>query len=283
MSMGIPKDIGSVNQGDTAELYASAYVDDLAVDDTSIVSVSFVVEKPDKSRVTTTGIVQEDGQGFLRWADTTNVGRYVALAQFTLDSGEKRSTKIAFSVRDPFNDEPLEPLDQIADAVWLKLEDCFDSSEGGPWLRDQTLRFFNKEKINAFIDDALSEINTAMPVTNVDLSFFTTVGPQGQADPDQGLLVQGVLLSTIRHLMRSYVEQPSPTGANVVWYDRRDYLQRWGTIYQIEYDWFLRRLGLWKRQFLNLGQSALLVSSKAGRTGYGPGMKARNVGRGYGY
>lgn len=284
--LGIPKDIGTINQGDTAELYANAYdQDELPLEPADISSVTFVVQAPDDTRTVTPGSITDEGQGFLRWTDTEEVGRYVAMAQFTLVSGEKRSVKITFEVRDPFSDEPLSPLDSIVDAVWLRLEDCFDSDEGGPWLRDVTLRFFNKGKIAQLMDEALTDINVAQPVTNVTLSYFVSpVQPDGSGDPDQAVLVQALLLATIRHLMRSYVEQPQPSGANVVWYDRRDYLQRWGQIYQMEEQVFTKRLALWKRQFLNLGQGALLIHSKAGRL-YGPmNLRTRNVGRGgWGY
>jgi hypothetical protein len=91
--------------------------------------------------------------------------------------------------------------------------------------------------------------------------------------------VQATLLAVIRHLMRSYVEQPAPQGANIVYQDRRDYLQRWEEIYKIEEEFFKYVLALWKRQFLHLGTGSLLVHSKAGRL-YGPGYnRARTISR----
>jgi hypothetical protein len=102
-----------------------------------------------------------------------------------------------------------------------------------------------------------------------------------QDDPDQIVIIQATLLAVIKHLMRSYVEQPNVVGANMVWQDRRDYLQRWQTIYTIEEGYFRQVVALWKRQFYNFGHSSLLVSSKAGRLGYGPGFRARNAARGY--
>jgi hypothetical protein len=123
----------------------------------------------------------------------------------------------------------------------------------------------------------------------LDLSYFTTPIPNPdpnlpantyQPDPDRIVLVQATLLAVIKHLMRSYVEQPQPQGANIVWQDRREYLQRWQSIYQIEDAAFKEMVLLWKRQFYNFGQGALSVHSKAGRL-YPTGWRARNVSRGY--
>lgn len=288
MSLGYrrPEDMKVVFLGDTAELYA--YVEpatEVEVDPDSIVSVDFTISKPDESVETEVGEVLEDGSGFARYANTDQVGSYAVVAKFEFDSGEIRSTHYTFEVQDPLN--PPEPTrrETIADAVWLLLEDCFDSEYGGPWLRDMTLRYFDKRKIPALIDDALMEINMTPPMTTLTIIDFTTPVVTGNLDidgpdPDMTIIAQGTLLATIRHLMRSYVEQPAPQGANVVYEDRRDYLQRWQIIYDIELERYTRWLALWKRQFLGLGKSAVLISSKAGRL-YGPGMRTRNVGRGW--
>jgi hypothetical protein len=79
------------------------------------------------------------------------------------------------------------------------------------------------------------------------------------------ILIKGVLCLTIRHLMRSYVEQRQPQGGQVVWNDRTEYTQMWMSVYQVEYQDYISAVRLWKRTTLNLGQSALSTFSKAGR------------------
>lgn len=255
--------------------------DNIPVSADDILLVKFTIQRPDGSREEDlSGEVEADGSGFIRYENTDTVGEYTALAQFLLDSGEKRSVKQKFEVTDPFLDEPLTNEEIIAESVWLRLEDCFDSTEGGPWLRDVTLAYFNKAKIPDFIADALIEINLQPPTTNATIETFTTPGSNGSPDPDMPILAQGTLLTVIRHLMRSYVEQPTPQGAQVVYEDRKDYLQRWQSIYQIELERYTRWLALWKRQYLQLGKSSLLVSSKAGRLLPAP-MRTRHVGRGW--
>lgn len=270
-----------VNLGDTAELFETLYDErEVAVPADSIALVRFTVQRPNKSQVTRLGEVLDDGQGFLRWSETTIVGPYTYVAQFTLSSGEIRSSRGSFEVLDPLNPPLPTTTERIANTVWSKLEDCFDSEEGGPWLRDVTLKYFDEQKIPEFIGEALLDINIASPTTSASLADFTIEMPDGTDDPDMPILTQGVLLAVIRHLMRSYVEQPMPQGAAVVYEDRRDYLQRWQIIYQIEEARFNRIVALWKRQFIGLGKSKMLVAAKAGRLLPAP-LRTRNIGRGY--
>lgn len=286
MPLGAESQRTTVSQGDTAELYAYIYNrDETPVTADELLSVTFTIVNPEGVRESRSGEVLDNGSGFLRWENTSDVGTYDWVAQFILLSGEKRSTGDQFTVYDPFN--PILPSadEQIADEVWWRLESCFDSEEGGPWLRDMTLGYFGEDSIIRFIPEGVLLINVTPPMTTIDLSHFTTsfVTPEGeiQADPDRPVIVQATLLAVIKHLMRSYVEQPLPQGANIVYQDRRDYLQRWQTIYQIENEYWLRLVGLWKRSFLQYGHSKLLIHSKAGRAYNYPGFRLRNASRGF--
>jgi hypothetical protein len=59
--------------------------------------------------------------------------------------------------------------------------------------------------------------------------------------------------------MRSYVEQPLPVGSNVTYFDRRDYLQRWQTILQIEQEKLILWIDLFKQGQMGLGSTAMLI------------------------
>jgi hypothetical protein len=279
MPLGIRSD-HRVNVGDTAELHAVLYNEnEVPIPATDIDSVEFTVQAPDGEQTAEAGSVLDSGEGFYRWATTDQLGEYIYLAQFTLLSGEIRSRRGSFEVIDPFNPPEFTAVERVENAVWLRLEDCFDSDEGGPWLRDMTLAYFNKTKIHEFITDAMFDINMAPPMTHAVIGDFTTIQVDGTDDPESTLLVQGTLLAVIRHLMRSYVEQPQLTGAQAVYEDRRDYLQRWQLIYQMEMERYNRWIVLWKRQFVGNHRS-MLVSSKAGRLLPAP-LRSRNIGRGY--
>lgn len=271
-----------INASDTAELRPVLYgLDETPVLASSISSVVFTVQYPNGEQTSDAGDIVNSGEGsgFYRWSDTEQTGRYHFIARFTLLTGEVRSSQGVFEVIDPFNPPTPTAEERIEEAVWLRLEDCFDSDDGGPWLRDMTLSYFNKTKLGNFINEALMDINLAPPATAATIGDFTMVQPDGSEDPESSILIQGVLLATIRHLMRAYTEQPALTGAQVVYDDRRDYLQRWQTIYTIEAERYARWIALWKRQFVGNHRS-MLVTAKAGRLLPAP-LRTRNIGRGY--
>lgn len=293
MPLGAERDISTVNQGDTADLYAYVFDQDSnPVAAGQITSVNFVIQDPTGTKTTIAGSIQSDGAGFLRYdTNLKPLGEYVAVAQFTLTTGEKRSTRLEFTVADPFAAVVPTRNEVIADHVWTLLEDCFDSEEGGPWLRDMTLSYFDRSKIEQFIPYALMEINNTQPMTDLIVDQFVTivydvdgVTPIGaEANEDIPIVAMGTLIAVIRHLMRSYVEQPANMGSEIAFEDRRDYLQRWQLILQDLVPEYQRWLILWKRQYLNLGKSALSIHSKAGRL-YGThnsSWRMRNAGRGW--
>lgn len=281
-----------VSQTDTAELQAYVHgPDDVPAAASELDSVEFTIKLPDDTIAVMPGDILPDGAGFLRFTNTTLEGLYQWVAQFTFVSGEKRSYRDVFYVTDPFADTPTTQANEIANEVWLRLEDCFDSEWGGPWLREQTLTYFDPTKVERFIPEGLLLINSWPPATGLTLTDFTQPVPvtdpaltpgTTQPDPDRIVVVQATLLAVIRHLMRSYTEQADPRGANIVYQDRRDYLQRWQVIYQTEEKFFKEMVSLWKRQFYNFGKGALLTHSKAGRL-YPAGWRTRNAARGIGY
>lgn len=283
MSLGVKPDVGQIKVGDTADLYASLRIDEQPVGADSIARVIFVVQKPNETKLTSEGITLDDGRGFFRWTDTAEAGFYLVQAQFTLVSGEISSVMSNFSVVDPFADNTAvpTPVELITQAVWLRLEDIFDSEEGGPWLREKTLAHFDEAKIAAFISEALMDINLQMPPTRFDITFFTVSSLTPGDNPNMPLLIKGVLCLTIRHLMRSYAEQYVPQGAQVVWPDRTRYTQIWQTLYQVEYADYIQAVRLWKRTTLNLGHSAVSIFSKSGRSWPYSNQRARGAFRGY--
>jgi len=297
MAVGYDREQNVVNSGDSAELYAYLYDNEGSpVDPDLLTEVEFTIQKPDDSMVTADGELLDDGAGFLRFTDTDQRGPYAVVARFTFSDGGIKSTRTDFEVIDPFRDtfDPNDPAYDrqahyrtiVSDRVWQKINDLFDSQDGGPWMMDMTLHVFSPSRIQDFIDEALFDINVYNPPTEFHIDKFAQPVPISLNSPEMGpnpnltVLVQGTLIAVIRHLMRTYVEQPLPAGGQVTYEDRRDYLQRWGTIYQIEFQHYDHLVKLWKRQFLNLHESKNLVSNKAGRLMPAP-LRSRNIGRGY--
>lgn len=298
--LGYDRETRIVNQGDSAELNALLYdQDDQPIDASTIQSVEFVIRRPDGTLENVPATVDPtDGAARIVYNNTNLEGEYVAVATFTLAGNVIRSTRSDFVVADAFgtintkayldefytltteDDKLAWQVGYIASRVWQKLEDLFDSTDGGPWMRDMTLNVFSEEKIPEFIEEAIFDINVYNPQTNFDIDKFALPSTDHKVNRNATVLIQGTWVAVIRHLMRTYAEQPTPTGGQVTYEDRRDYLQRWGTIYQIEFQFYDHLVKMWKRQFFDFGHSKLVVGNKAGRLLPAP-LRSRNVGRGY--
>lgn len=180
-------------------------------------------------------------------------GLYQVRAQFTTTEGYKKSDRIWFEAIDPIERTATTPAGIAVERAWTKLEDLFDSELGGPHLRDRTLAVFDKTKMAKLLPDALYRIGAtyqpAIVYTEDNFPF----------DGHSVLASQALLVEAIRHLMRSYVEQPLPVGSNVTYFDRRDYLNRWQTIFQLENDLFILWLDLFKQDQIGFGNTATLV------------------------
>lgn len=277
-----------ITQGDTANLLVYLSINNIQVTADQIESVQFTVQMPDLSLTSVAGTIQADGSAFYLWTETSEIGEYIVQAQFTLYSGEIRSVTYTFVVVDPFNPIAPNETDMVIDQVSLRLEDLFDSTTGGPWLKDQSMAHFDFTKVADFIPEALFDINKEMPPTNYTLDTFCMPVSQVLSDgevftmnPNMPLLVKGVLVLTIRHLMRSYTEQPIPQGGQVVWHDRTRYQQMWKAIYDVEYADYIAAVRLAKRTELGLGHAASLVFSKQGRLYPYGSQRSRGVWRGY--
>lgn len=226
------------------------------------------------------GQITGDGTAEYIVPDALNsvAGHYIGRAQFTVVSGTgniKRSVPVEYDVVDPFSTPGPQPGDPAVDMAWKKLEDCFDSELGGPWLRDMTLARFDRNKVAELAPEVMLEINSVMPQSSYNMTSFPWNDRDGTA-----LFAQGLLVATIRHLMRSYTEQPTVMNSTVGYFNREKYQQAWSVMYQIELDRFEKWVQLWKAREYNLSSGSLLVGSKAGRMLPAP-MRTRSVGRGY--
>lgn len=278
MGFGYDNEPRVFNLNDSSLLTAVLYdEEDTPYEYADLVSVNFEVQKPDGTRVTVPGELEQDGEAKVLFEQTDQIGQYVSIATFeTLEEGHK-STRVDFQVIDPFNPPAPSHLEILGEKVWERFEDLFDASDEGPWLRDMTKNTFTKKKMPRFVDEALFKINQQNPPTDLTLDLFYV---NDQPTPDLPLVTEGAYLAVVRHLIRSYVEQPTPTGINAGWMDRRDYMTRWMQVYQMEYEMWQGWLALYKRQYLGLGHGKLLISSKSGRLLPGP-LRSRNVGRGF--
>lgn len=162
--------------------------------------------------------------------------------------------------------DPMPTYDGFSDAEKSAVQliinlfaDSYDSTAGGPHLIEEFQTKFNNERIAQLLNWAVQKMNMAkQPITSWVLS---TPGTVGNFPPNWwGLLIMGGYLEVMRHLIRSYVEQPDIRNADVAYLDRRDYLTRWQTVYQMEKEEYDQMLTLVKRKMMNLGSTSMLVS-----------------------
>lgn len=226
------------------------------------------------------GTVSGDGTGTFTVPSAIHdaVGDYRALAQFTYTEDgatKKRTVPLVYEVCDVFQRAGVTPADPAATIAWAKLEDCFDSEHGGPWLRDMTKANFDRVKLLDFVPDVLLDINVQQPITEYTEASFPWTTRDGTA-----FFGYGLFIATLKHLMRSYTEQPNVMNSSVGYFDRTRYQQAWAAIYQIELPEWERIRQMWKRSELDISRGSLLVGNKAGRL-VNANMRGRFFGRGY--
>lgn len=153
----------------------------------------------------------------------------------------------------------------VEQVSWM-FADLFDSTEGGPHLMDEFQTHFNYERIAQLAQVATTRFNTTgFPVTTYEFG--------GTSSPSQfaGVLVIGTYLEIVRHLMRSYIEIPLWQNMNITYEDRREYFQRWKTLFDTEWPEYKEMVKMAKRSLLSLGRGKLLLGG--GYFGGNSGMR----------
>lgn len=144
----------------------------------------------------------------------------------------------------------------IVEQTWMRFSDMFDSATGGPNLGEYAQSSFGRERLAQLLKIALNRVNTSSqpPQTfSLDEGDF----PHGQWG---GVLEHALYIEAIRHLIRSYSEQPSPQGLQTVRLDRSNYAQFWRSILQDELPAFEEALDNFKISSLRLGRASVLVA-----------------------
>jgi len=283
--------IGRYFLNNSAVLEADLYTQDnqVPIPLADITAVVFTILKPGDDPGAPTidaapGTVEADGLGryVVDAAVNDTEGEYRAFATFTYDEGAMvgltKSVPVFYDVIDVFERAGPSAVDPAVDMAWTMLEDCFDSEFGGPWLRDMTMRVFDKTKVRELAPSVMLQINSQMPLTSYTLDS-TNGYPWANADAT-ALFGQGLLVASIRHLMRSYTEQPDIVSSPVAFMDRKKYSQSWKAVYDVENPIWERWVARFKMQGYDITHGSLLLGSKAGRMLPAP-MRSRNVGRGF--
>jgi hypothetical protein len=117
----------------------------------------------------------------------------------------------------------------VVEAVWLRFADLFDSPTGGPHLQVYFQTRWNRGRIAQLLQIAMQKLNLmAQPHMTYAVDDKFPLTQWG------GLLDELTYIEALKHLIRSYAEQPMAEGVAVSRMDRRDYMQRWQEVLALE-------------------------------------------------
>lgn len=153
----------------------------------------------------------------------------------------------------------------VIESVYIRFADLFDSPDGGPHLQVYFQTKFGRGRMAQLLGIALGRMNTiAQPHMTYTLDGNTF--PIAQWGP---LLEAMLYIETLKHLIRTYTEQPDAVGLVTARLDRRDYMDRWKTVLEMEQKDLTLQMEGFKIAHMGLGRPRVLVSGGVyGR--YGP-------------
>lgn len=201
-----------------------------------------------------------DYRTVLSSAESGAPGVYRVRWEYALDGVSTfYDTFIEVGAASPTYDGLAPGMKEIVDQVWMRFDDLFDSPAGGPHLQTYFQSKFGRGRVAQLLRVAVGRLNTVSQPHQT----YTIDGDGGASFPTTSwgpLLEQAAYVETIKHLRRSYVEQPAFEGSTVARLDRRDYLDRWGQILEDEEEDLKGRLSTFKISQMGLGRPAVLVS-----------------------
>lgn len=259
-----------------ADIGDPRYVNQHATDVVALeVTIGGVVDDPDDEIVTATMLDQDGVQVlFSRNATRTDVGVYeiqlatsetAVVGTYTLHWAYAVNgveiTYETFLEIGPYSAaySRLTPaMRALVDRVMIRFQDLFDSPQGGPHVQAYWQSRFNRGRVADLLAVGLGRLNTvAQPYQTFSLDES---GPEFPVEQWGSLLEQATAVEVIKHLRRSYVEQPLLQGGEVTRQDRRDYFDRWGQVLQDEESALKQQLDVFKIRAMTLGHPQVLVS-----------------------
>ena len=191
-------------------------------------------------------------------AQTSNPGFYTLVWNFHINAqAQQTKTWVEVGAHNATYDNLPDPMKDIIETTWIRFSDMFDSPQGGPHLQVYFQTNFSRGRLAQLLKIAVGYLNTmAQPFANFSVEG-APIFPYLQWGP---LLEQRLYLETMKHLIRSYIEQPLPTGVNVARMDRRDYIDRWTKMLTHDEDDFKSQLDVFKISMMGLGRPHVLVS-----------------------
>lgn len=193
--------------------------------------------------------------------ETQEPGYYIIEWTFLLDTVAQRVvTYIEVGPSQPVYDDLSADMKTVVENVWIRFADLFDSPEGGANLVTYYQTNWSRSRVSQLMVQAVSRLNIIGQPKQAYTAFAPSEFPVAKWG---GLLEMATYIECLKHLIRSYTEQPNPENLPVSRMDRRDYSARWGSVLQMEQDDFIRATDTWRIANMNLGKARVLVSGGA--------------------
>lgn len=209
-------------------------------------------------------------------ADTSIPDAYILNWSYVLNGNNQfNQTAIEVGPANPHYDYLSQDMKHVIENVYYRISDQLDSPDGRPNLTTFIQSKFGRGRMAQLLDTAMGRLNTmAQPYSTYSINDASF--PMAQWGP---FLETALWIETLKHLRRSYVEQPEPSGGmigTVSTLNRRDYLDRWGQILADEEAMFKSQLDVFKIAHMGLGRPGVLIAGGVyGR--YGPTRMAGSV------
>jgi len=156
-------------------------------------------------------------------------------------------------------------LQEMVEFTWIRFADLADSPAGGPNIIASPYfqAHWSRGRIAQLMNIAVTKINgIGQPWSNYTLDG--SGGPLFPVAQWGGLLGQYTFVEAIKHLIRSYTEQPVVQGAGgITRLDRRDYTDRWRMVLRDEEAELKALVDVFKIRHMGFGSPRVLVSGGA--------------------
>ncbi|MFJ4902869.1 hypothetical protein [Streptomyces sp. NPDC088727] len=201
--------------------------------------------------------------------ETATPGPYVLVWEYGVNSApEEWRVWLEVGKAAPEYDRLSDEMKWLIETTWSRFSDLFDFATEGPHLQTYIQSNFGRNRLAQLLRIAVGRLNTvAQPFQS-----YTIDGDGGASFPIErwgSLLETALYVECLRHLIRSYVEQPEvQSGSGVSRLDRRDYKDRWEDVLGVEEPVLKEQLDHFKIANMGLGRARVLVSGGAwGRWG----------------